>query len=71
VAEDKVGVGGAAEKPGFVAGDVCEALGISSRHAALDRLDDDEKGAGTTDAPGGTQTVALHSEGGAIAPARR
>jgi len=49
----------------FVAKDVCAALNIANSRDALEKLDDDEKGVGSTDTPGGTQQVQIISEGGA------
>jgi len=50
--------------PWFVAADVCAALGIKNPRDALDRLDADEKGVGTTDTLGGEQVVNLVCEPG-------
>jgi hypothetical protein len=48
----------------FVAGDVCRALDIKNSRDALAKLDDDEKGVGSTDTLGGPQGVNIISEGG-------
>lgn len=50
--------------PWFVAADVCAVLGIVNSRDALGRLDDDEKGVGTTDTLGGAQRVAVVNEPG-------
>ncbi len=39
-------------RPWWVAADVGEALGLGDTRDAVSRLDDDEKGAATVDAPG-------------------
>lgn len=52
-------------EPWFVAKDVCSILGIANHSDALSRLDEDEKGVGTTDTLGGPQQVAIISEPGA------
>lgn len=51
-------------RPWFIAADVCAVLGITNHRAALARLDEDEKGVGTTDTLGGKQQVATVSEEG-------
>jgi prophage antirepressor-like protein len=51
-------------EPWFVAADVCAVLGIANSRDALSRLDDDEKGVGTTDTLGGRQQVAIVNEPG-------
>lgn len=51
-------------EPWFVAADVCAVLGIANSRDALSRLDDDEKGVGTADTPGGPQRVAIVNEPG-------
>ncbi len=48
----------------FVAADVCAALDITNSRDALSRLDDDEKGVGITDTPGGPQQVNIVGESG-------
>ena len=48
----------------FVAGDVCRALEIRNSRDALEKLDEDEKGVGSTDTLGGSQQVNIISEGG-------
>lgn len=49
------------------ANDVCAILGIANPRDALSRLDDDEKGVGTTDTNGGPQTVNTVTESGLYA----
>lgn len=56
-------------EPWFVAKDVCDVLSIANSRDALARLDDDEKGVGTADTPGGIQQVAIISEPGVYAVA--
>jgi prophage antirepressor-like protein len=51
-------------EPWFVAADVCACLGIGNSRDALSRLDEDEKGVGSTDTPGGPQVVATVNEPG-------
>ena len=51
-------------EPWFVAADVCRCLAIANSRDALTRLDDDEKGVGSTDTPGGTQSVTTVNEFG-------
>ena len=48
----------------FVASDVCAALEISNNRDAIGSLDDDEKGVGITDTPGGRQKMAIITEPG-------
>lgn len=48
----------------FVAADVCAVLGISNHRDAVLRLDADEKGVGSTDTLGGSQSVTIISEAG-------
>lgn len=50
--------------PWFVGADVCRALGIEKPRNALDRLDEDEKGARTVGTPGGPQEMIVISEPG-------
>jgi len=50
--------------PWFVAADVCAALGITRTSDGLERLDDDEKGAGSVRTPGGPQQMAIVNESG-------
>ncbi|WP_199228692.1 Bro-N domain-containing protein [Azospirillum sp. TSH100] len=52
------------DEPWFVAVDVCRALGIANSRDAVNKLDDDEKGVGLTDTPGGQQEMAVISESG-------
>ena len=54
-------------EPRFVAQDVCDVLGITNSRDALSRLDEDEKGVGTTDTPGGPQQVSVLTEPGVYA----
>ena len=54
-------------EPRFVAQDVCDVLGIANGRDALSRLDEDEKGVGTTDTPGGPQKVSVLTEPGVYA----
>ena len=51
-------------QPWFVGSDVCKALDIRNHNDALKRLDEDEKGVGSTDTLGGQQTVVIVSEPG-------
>ncbi|MCA8037103.1 Bro-N domain-containing protein [Burkholderia arboris] len=51
-------------EPWFVASDLCAALGITNSRDALSKLDDDEKGVGSTDTLGGHQQVGVVSEPG-------
>jgi prophage antirepressor-like protein len=51
-------------QPWFVANDICVALTIANSRDALARLDDDEKGVGTTDTLGGEQQAAIINESG-------
>ena len=46
-----------ADNPWFVAADVCAALTIENNRDAIARLDDDEKGVGLIDTPGGAQDL--------------
>ena len=50
--------------PWWVLNDVCRVLGISNPHDAAQRLDDDEKGVGSTDTLGGTQNLNIINESG-------
>lgn len=52
------------DEPWFVAADVCIALTIGNSRDALARLDDDEKGVGSIDTPGGTQAMTVINESG-------
>ncbi len=54
-------------QPWFVGSEVCAVLEISNPRDALSRLDDDEKGVGNTDNPGGQQEVNVISESGLYA----
>ena len=51
-------------EPWFVAKDVCECLDLANSRDAVSRLDDDEKGVGKADTPGGSQDMMLISESG-------
>ena len=51
-------------EPWFVASDVCSALDIRNNRDAIARLEDDEKGVGLTDTPGGKQKVTVVNEPG-------
>jgi prophage antirepressor-like protein len=51
-------------EPWFVAADVCVCLGIGNSRDALSRLDEDEKGVGSADTPGGPQAMATVNEPG-------
>lgn len=53
--------------PWFVAVDVCRILEIANPRDAMSRLDDDEKGVGSTDTPGGVKDVNIVSEAGLYA----
>ena len=48
----------------FVASDACAVLDITNPRDALSRLDEDEKGVGITDTPGGPQQVNIIGESG-------
>lgn len=57
----------ATEKDGqawFIAADVCRSLEIKNASDAVSKLDDDEKGVGTTDTLGGRQQVRIINESG-------
>lgn len=47
-----------------MATDVCEALTVSNVSDAVGRLDDDERGVGTVDTPGGAQEQTIINESG-------
>ena len=51
-------------EPWFVAADVCACLAIRNPSDALNRLDDDEKGLGQTETPGGEQSMSTVNEAG-------
>lgn len=51
-------------EPWFVAKDVCDAVQLVNVADALLKLDDDEKGIGSADTPGGKQDVSIVSESG-------
>ena len=66
--ESTIRCGGTADKPWFVAKDVCDVLGIANARDALGRLDDDEKGdVGIADAIGRKQRTAIVYESGLYA----
>lgn len=46
------------------ASDVCRAIGIANHRDAVRKLDDDEKGVGSTDTLGGEQESVIISESG-------
>lgn len=50
--------------PWFVAMDVCRAIGVANHRDAVRKLDDDEKGVGSTDTLGGEQETTIISESG-------
>lgn len=50
--------------PWFVAMDVCRAIGIANHRDAVRKLDDDEKGVGSTYTLGGEQDTTIISESG-------
>ncbi|HDT2639216.1 TPA: Bro-N domain-containing protein [Escherichia coli] len=50
--------------PWFVAADVCNAIGIINHRDAVGKLDEDEKGVGSTDTLGGKQEVTIINESG-------
>lgn len=50
--------------PWFFASDVCRAIGIANHRDAVRKLDDDEKGVGSTDTLGGEQESVIISESG-------
>ncbi|AKE95978.1 Bro-N domain-containing protein [Cronobacter sakazakii] len=51
-------------EPWFLAMDVCKAIGIANHRDAVRKLDDDEKGVGSTDTLGGEQEAIIISESG-------
>ncbi|HDB9577293.1 TPA: Bro-N domain-containing protein [Escherichia coli] len=51
-------------EPWFVAADVCNAIGIINHRDAVGKLDEDEKGVGSTDTLGGKQGVTIINESG-------
>jgi prophage antirepressor-like protein len=56
--------GGTADKPWFVAKDVCDVLGIIWRNDVLADLDDDQRGYASVVTPGGKQKMAVVYESG-------
>lgn len=65
--EAHIRCGGTADKPWFVAKDVCDVLGLANVSQALERLDDDEKGITTVYTLGGKQKAAVVYESGLYA----
>ncbi|BAZ19033.1 prophage antirepressor (plasmid) [Calothrix sp. NIES-4071] len=55
---------GTADKPEWIAVDVCAVLDIRNNRDALSRLDEDEKGVAIIDTPGGKQELATVNESG-------
>lgn len=55
------------DQPWFVVSDVCRVLDIANPRDAVSELDEDEKGVGIADTPGGKQTVNTVSESGLYA----
>ncbi|OKH31169.1 hypothetical protein NIES2101_41790 [Calothrix sp. HK-06] len=55
---------GTADKPEWIAADVCAVLDIRNNRDALSRLDEDEKGVVTIDTPGGKQELTTVNESG-------
>ncbi len=55
------------ETGGFIAADLCSCLGIRNPSDALSRLDDDEKGLGSTETLKGQQSLATVNESGLYA----
>jgi prophage antirepressor-like protein len=53
---------GTAIDPWWVAADVCAVLDIRNSRDAIARLDEDEKGVGTIDTPGGNQAMTIINE---------
>lgn len=51
-------------EPWFVAADVCRAIEIANSRDAVAKLDDDEKGVGSTDTLGGKQKMQIVNEPG-------
>lgn len=52
------------DEPWFIANDLCAVLALANSRDALSRLDDDEKGVGSTDTLGGNQSLNIVSESG-------
>ncbi|PHJ69118.1 hypothetical protein VF14_02980 [Nostoc linckia z18] len=55
---------GTALDPWWVAADVCAVLDIRNSRDAIARLDEDEKGVGNIDTPGGSQEMTIINESG-------
>lgn len=51
-------------EPWFYASDICRAIDIANHRDAVRKLDEDEKGVGSTDTPGGEQESVIISESG-------
>ena len=51
-------------EPWFIAGDVCNVLGIGNTSQALSYLEEDERGVTINDTPGGKQQVSIVNEPG-------
>jgi prophage antirepressor-like protein len=51
-------------EPWIVAADVCRCLGLKNTAAAVDKLEDDEKGLKSFDTPGGNQQLLVVNESG-------
>lgn len=60
----RIRVFGTAEKPEWVAADVCKILGIGNPSKALLKFDDDEKGITSSNTPGGVQDLLTVTEPG-------
>lgn len=60
----KISVISVAGSPWFNAAEVCRAIGITNHRDAVRKLDDDEKGVGSTDTLGGEQETIIISESG-------
>lgn len=55
---------GTADRPEWIAADVCEVLGVKNVSDAVGRLDSDEKGIVNTDTPSGVQEILTITEPG-------
>ncbi|WP_338507136.1 BRO family protein [Erwinia aphidicola] len=60
----KISVISVSGSPWFNASEVCRAIGIANHRDAVRKLDDDEKGVGSTDTLGGEQETIIISESG-------
>ena len=65
--EYEVRIAGTADKPEWVASDVCTVLGISKYRDAISRLDDYQRGSVVVDTLGGKQRMATVTESGLYA----